>query len=286
MQPSEIKALPYIIFTSEADGRFCASRLTSSHPFSVRPETITPSTLDTHCWPSRAGCGPGLDIPSTFLRSCLLFLAAALTQLPARLEEAKQQDWRVRRRHQRQPDGPEVSPTSSDAPAAIMAPLTHAAAPTRGGRMEMHRRTKTWGKWARFFFSITQVILSHPSCQAPENISFFFFRSYLTSQDSSIGFIFVGRKQEAAAARPPSLPAAEEPERGCCMCSWQQGCDTCRAPSFAPMGIVDNLKFDSEQLSVYPSVGQHRPFQACITIFTLCPIAYERKPPKKLLRRM
>lgn len=118
LQTLKIKVLPS--YNPFLWGRrvFWSGRLGISHPFSVGPETITLSTFDTYCLPSRADLWSETWHPSTFLPFRLLFLAAFPTQLPARLEEAKQHEWRVRRRHQRQPDGPEVSP-----PPVILLPL-------------------------------------------------------------------------------------------------------------------------------------------------------------------
>lgn len=64
------------------------------------------------CGPSEGRGGPRLDTPRFFFPLSLPLFSFFLTQLPACLKEGKQQERRVRRRcrHQRQTDGPEVSP--------------------------------------------------------------------------------------------------------------------------------------------------------------------------------
>lgn len=47
-----------------------------------------------------------------------------------------------------------------------------------------------------------------------------------------IGFIFIGQKQEQLL--PPAFKhSCWEAKRGCCMCSWERGCDMCRTTSCA-----------------------------------------------------
>lgn len=70
---------------------------------------------------------------------------------------------------------------------------------------------------------------------------FSFFKSYLITylipQDSSTNQLHFWRaKAGSSCCCLPSNTAAEECKHGCCMCSWQRGCDMCRTPSFALMG--------------------------------------------------
>lgn len=111
--------------------------------------------------------------------------------------------------------------------------------------MKMHRWRKV-GKtespckaaWEISFFHLSDPSTSFlPSSRG----HFSFFKSYhityFIPQDSSTNQLhFCRAKAGSSCCCLPSNTAAEECKHGCCMCSWQRGCDMCRTPSFALMG--------------------------------------------------
>lgn len=129
-------------------------------------------------------------------------------------------------------------PTSSDPPAAIMAPLTHEEARWRFIAGEK------WGKWShsarrcgRFFFPL--VTHPHSSCQVPEDLKKSYVVSYLISQDSSNNWLHFCRSkiEAAAAACLQTLLLGSD-----MACAAGNEAVTCVAQCVAELGIVKKPK--------------------------------------------